>query len=108
MGMAEAILTHTHTHMHVHTHTHTHIHAHSKIRIVIMTTVVCYGVGDDEHIMYSTFVGGVGQEFRKHIRGNCCGRSWSKYVSIKANRRELVKGVSENTQSNCSNCFLHS
>ena len=23
---------------------------HSKIRIVIMTTVVCYGVGDDEHI----------------------------------------------------------
>ena len=51
----------------------------------------------------SKFVGGVGQEFRKHIRANCCGGSWSKY--IKANRRELVKGVSDNTQSNCSNLF---
>ena len=40
----------------------------------------------------SKFVGGVGREFRKHIRANCCGGSWSKY--IKANRRELVKGVS--------------
>ena len=52
----------------------------------------------------SKFLGGVGQEFRKHIRANCCGGSWSKY--IKANRRELVKGVSDNTQSNCSNAFL--
>ena len=54
----------------------------------------------------SRFIGGVGQEFKKNIRGNCCGRSWSKY--IKANRRELVKGVSENTQRNCYNVFLHS
>ena len=34
----------------------------SKIRIVIMTTVVYYWVGDDEHITYidSKFTGGVG------------------------------------------------
>ena len=39
----------------------------------------------------SKFMGGVGQEFNT-LEHYCCGGSWSKY--IKANRRELVKGVS--------------
>ena len=50
----------------------------------------------------SSFVGRLGQEFRKHIRANFCGGSWSKY--IKAISRELVH-ISENVQSTCSNVF---
>ena len=50
------------------------------------------------------FVGGVGQEFRKSIRANCCGGSWSEY--IKANWRELVQ-ISENAFStNSLHCIL--
>ena len=44
----------------------------------------------------SKFVGGVGQEFRKHIRANCCGGSWSKY--IKANWRVLVQSIRKYTE----------
>ena len=45
---------------------------HSKIRIVIMTTVVCYGVGDENtlHILTqqdNKFMGRVGQEFRNTL-----------------------------------------
>ena len=50
----------------------------------------------------SSSVGGVGQEFRKHIRANCCGESWSKYS--KSIWRELVH-ISENAKSTCSNVF---
>ena len=52
----------------------------------------------------SKFAGGVGQEFRKYIRANCCGGCWSKY--IKVNWRELIQ-ISENTQSpNVFSAFL--
>ena len=90
---------------------------HSKIRIVILTTVVCYWIGDDEHIIYNLyidkarFVERVSQEFRKVYKVNCCGGSWSK--CIKPNWKELVQ-ISENIHSNCSNVlsafltiFLH-